>query len=270
MTSGTKPQRVNGLRAASESAAVTWVRPISTRVVETLWRREKHAQRQTDDQRTSSAPNGATGWPPSSPPPLPPPSPSPPLSPLSPPPPAPGAIRLGWNKVRSKMSRADAEHHVDERREEREPRRLEMEISAPAILIGKHVVVAGRNGGTRRRHRHDEQRRRIDVAGFAPIEAWMREDNSKPLTSSASTRDAGEPVRDADEQSVSRNRQGLTARTGRFMVGATIHELHAGGRRNASQEALRLGISARDSVSSWPRGGGQCPRSWARHVMRLE
>ena len=52
-----------------------------------------------------------------------------------------------------------------------------MEITAPAVLVGKHVAVAGGDGGSGGWNRQLEQRSSSYVAGFTPIEARVRDEN---------------------------------------------------------------------------------------------
>ena len=80
-----------------------------------------------------------------------------------------------------------------------------MEIAAPAVLVGKHVAVAGGDGCSRGGNRQLEQRRSEYVAGFAPIEARVRDENFNSADEQGQEAQGGDPVGDADDGRVPRS-----------------------------------------------------------------
>jgi hypothetical protein len=67
-----------------------------------------------------------------------------------------------------------------------------------AVLVGKHVVIAGGYGGAGGGKRQFEERRRECVAGFAPIEARMREENFAARHEQGQQGEGGDPMGGAD------------------------------------------------------------------------
>jgi len=77
-----------------------------------------------------------------------------------------------------------------------------MEIPAPAVLVGQHVSVAGRDGGARRRDRYPEQRRSPRITHFAPIEARVRDQDFDARDQQSDERNYCDPVRHPNEHSM--------------------------------------------------------------------
>jgi len=73
-----------------------------------------------------------------------------------------------------------------------------MERAAPAVLVGQHVAVTGRTVALEEGI-GSWTRSRQDRAGFAPVEAGVRDHNFKCRWRSRAKTDSGDPVSDADE-----------------------------------------------------------------------
>jgi hypothetical protein len=74
-----------------------------------------------------------------------------------------------------------------------------VQIAAPAVLVRENVAVAGGHAVARRGDVEGEERLRVDVAGLAPVEARVREEDLDTGDEECDEREEGEPVRDADE-----------------------------------------------------------------------
>src|SRR5215467_9202103 len=77
-----------------------------------------------------------------------------------------------------------------------------MEIAAPAVLVGKNVAVAGGNQVAGRGNGDFEKRSSVDVAGLAPIETRMGDNNFQAADQQGEKDKRDEPVRDAHETRV--------------------------------------------------------------------
>src|SRR5215469_17955562 len=77
-----------------------------------------------------------------------------------------------------------------------------MEIAAPAVLVRKDVAVAGGDHVSGGWDGDFEKRSSVDVAGLAPIEARMRDDNLQSSNKQGQKGKCDEPVRDAHETRV--------------------------------------------------------------------
>ena len=97
--------------------------------------------------------------------------------------------RLG-QQVFAEMAADGAPDDIQRAGQHQQPRRLEMEIAAPAVLVGQHVAISGRDGCARRGNRDPEQRGRQDVAALPPVEAWVRDDD---LESADQQREEAQP-----------------------------------------------------------------------------
>src|SRR3974390_3382451 len=82
-----------------------------------------------------------------------------------------------------------------------------MKIAAPSVLVGEHISVAGRHGVTRRRKMQIEPRTHVHVAGFSPIEAWMREGDFSSADEQGEKGERREPMRHAHQPSVALRRR---------------------------------------------------------------
>jgi len=83
-----------------------------------------------------------------------------------------------------------------------------VEIAAPAILIRQHVTVACGDQGSRRGNGDFEQRCGIYIAGFAPIEAWVGNQDFNAADEQGEKAQGGDPVSDADQGRVPRANRG--------------------------------------------------------------
>ena len=81
-----------------------------------------------------------------------------------------------------------------------QPRRLEMERTAPAVLVRQYVTVAGMYDRARRWNRDREQRPHIHIAGLSPIEPRVRDENFDSGNNQGQESQRGEPVRNANQE----------------------------------------------------------------------
>src|SRR5438477_12697145 len=89
----------------------------------------------------------------------------------------PGEIGAGREQILPEMPFERSEDQIKQPRQDSKPGSLEMEIAAPAVLVGKHVVVARGDGCSGSGNRQFEQRRSKYVASFAPIKARVGDEN---------------------------------------------------------------------------------------------
>ena len=90
-----------------------------------------------------------------------------------------------------------------------------MEIAAPAVLVGKHVAVAGGDGCSRGGIGSWNSGGSQHVAGFAPIEARVRDENLNSADEQRQEADGGDPVGDTDYERVPQRKCcGWRGRTG--------------------------------------------------------
>ena len=111
---------------------------------------------------------------------------------------------MGWRgeQVFAEVSVDEARGYVDQAGEDQNPCGLKVEISAPAVLVGQDLVVAGGHGISRRGDGNFEQRGSSRVAGFAPIESRMRDDDLSAGDEQGEEGNDGEPVGDAHQRSM--------------------------------------------------------------------
>ena len=95
-----------------------------------------------------------------------------------------------------------APNTIDGGGEEGQPCGLKMQITAPAVLIGKDVLIAGWDGVSRRGNVDGEEGLHVDVAGFAPVEAGVGDQDFYTGEKQGKKSDDCEPVRDADDGGV--------------------------------------------------------------------
>src|SRR5215475_2316459 len=93
---------------------------------------------------------------------------------------------------------------IQEARQHQQPRRLEMQIPAPAILVRQRVSISGGNQISRSRDRYLEKRLGVDVADLAPIKPRMRHHNFQARHQQRQKRNGSEPMSDAHPQRVSK------------------------------------------------------------------
>ena len=106
------------------------------------------------------------------------------------------------------MPPKQAGNHVHEAGQYQNPGSFEVEIPAPAVLVRQHEPVAGvypRPGG---RDRKIEQGGSHWVPGFAPIEAWVRDENFNSAEEQGKNAERGEPVSDANQDGMPRSIRG--------------------------------------------------------------
>src|SRR5262249_38542682 len=119
----------------------------------------------------------------------------------------PSQVREGRHEIPAEVAAAKPRDEVGEAGEAEQPRRLEVQVTAPAVLIRKHIPVAGGYRRTGCGHRDDEEGVLLDVSRFAPVKARVREQD---LDAAHEEREEGyrrEPVRHAHEAGVSPARQ---------------------------------------------------------------
>jgi len=114
----------------------------------------------------------------------------------------PLAICGGGKKVSAEMVVEQARDYVDEAGDYQNPCRFEVEIAAPAILVGPLVVVAGGDGVPRCGDGDLEEGSGAGVAGFTPVEARVGDDDLAAGDKQREEGDDRDPMRYADERSV--------------------------------------------------------------------
>ena len=138
----------------------------------------------------------------------------------------PRKIGLAREQVFPQVPCEQAGDYVQQAGQYDDPGGLKVEIAAPAVLVRQHVPVAGGHQGPRGRDREFEQRRGQYVAGFAPIEARVRDHNFDSGDQQGKKAQRGDPVSDADEGRVARsNRRDWDGR-GRTWDGSVQRHRH--------------------------------------------
>src|SRR5271166_870839 len=153
----------------------------------------------------------------------------------------PRAIGRNWKQALAKMPGQQTPDHIEQADEDQHPGSLKVEIPAPAVLVRHHVPVARLHQRPRRWDRQLEQRVSQHIAGFAPIEARVRDHNFQAGDQQGKKAQDGDPVSDADEGRVPRsNCRGWHSRGGTCDISRTAHAgivsfceqvANAGGRR---------------------------------------
>src|ERR1700721_2136556 len=92
----------------------------------------------------------------------------------------PAALSALRYKVFAEVSVRQACEHVHSTGEQHEPRGLEVQVTAPAILVRHYILVGGGYGIARGWDVQGEGRFRHHIAYFSPVEAWMRDDDFQP------------------------------------------------------------------------------------------
>src|SRR5215475_11075311 len=89
---------------------------------------------------------------------------------------------FAWRRkeVAAKVPRPQSPGYVYETSDHQCPGRLEMKISAPAVLVGQYVAISSRNCGTRGGDWNPKQRRSQRIAGFTPVKTRVRDENLNP------------------------------------------------------------------------------------------
>jgi len=111
-------------------------------------------------------------------------------------------IGASRKQILPEMACEQSEGYIEQAGQDRDPGGLEMQIAAPSVLIGKHVAIAGGDGGSRGWKRQFEQRRTEYVAGFTPIEARVRKENFYSADEQGEEGQGGDPMSDANERRV--------------------------------------------------------------------
>ncbi len=96
------------------------------------------------------------------------------------------------------MARPEAVDAVKEAGEHGDPGRLEVEVAAPAVLVGEEVVVAGGHGGPRGGNVQAEERLSSGVAGFSPVETGMGDEDFDAGDEEGEEGEDRDPVSHAD------------------------------------------------------------------------
>ena len=113
---------------------------------------------------------------------------------------AEGALLACGKQVAAKVAAEEKVSEVDDAGKDEEPGGLEVEVAAPAVLVGHDVAVAGGDGVARGGDVEGEERLRVHVADLAPVEARMGDQDLDAGDEKRDESEEGEPMRDADEQ----------------------------------------------------------------------
>lgn len=110
------------------------------------------------------------------------------------------ALLTRGEQVAAEMTAGEEIEEVDDAGDDEKPRRFEMQVAAPAILVREDITVTGRDTVARGGDVKAEEWRRVDVTDLTPVEARMRNQNLNTGDEQRDGRDEGKPVRDANEQ----------------------------------------------------------------------
>ena len=127
-----------------------------------------------------------------------------------------------------------------------------MEIAAPAVLVRKHVPVAGGDHGSGGWNRQREQGSSPYVARLTPIKAGVRDENFYSTEEQGQEGYGDEPVRDANETRVPRTK--YFSHQGDCTNGAPV--VH--GKRDG------------DAGLYWPALRAPTPRRAGNHILNQE
>jgi len=116
-----------------------------------------------------------------------------------------GALTGRGNEVATEVAIEKTEKCVDESGEDKEPRGLKVQVAAPAVLVGHIGAVAIIDCVARGGDGDGEERVLVDVAGFAPVEAGMGDDEFKAGDEQREEAEDCEPMGDADERGMARS-----------------------------------------------------------------
>src|SRR2546422_2592623 len=105
----------------------------------------------------------------------------------------PGEVGSPREQVFPEAPPNQAGDHVDEASQYDNPGGFEVEIPAPAVLVGQYEPVAGVYPWPGGRDWKIEQGGRHWVAGFAPIEAWVRDYNFNSAEKQGEKAERSEP-----------------------------------------------------------------------------
>ena len=121
---------------------------------------------------------------------------------------------------------------------------MEVQVAAPAVLVGHDVAEAGGDGVARGRDVEGEERRCVYVADLSPVEARVRDQDLDAGNEKREEGEEGEPVRDTHEQGVAKLSGARNLSDGR----------HAA--RIARDDATKAKFAVRwnDAVTDWPVG----------------
>src|SRR5690349_12004495 len=91
------------------------------------------------------------------------------------------------------------EREVNQSGDHQQPCCFKMKIAAPSILVRERVSISGGHHVAGRRNRDLEQRLRVYVPSFAPIEPRMRNEDFPSRDKQRRERNQREPMRDANK-----------------------------------------------------------------------
>ncbi len=111
------------------------------------------------------------------------------------------------DEVSREMACREAIYEIQQTRQHCAPRRLEMQMPAPAVLVGQDETVAGRHRTPRRRNRDLEQCLCVDVPRFPPIEARVGDDDLDAGYEQCQKAQSRNPMSDADDRGMPRPRR---------------------------------------------------------------
>src|ERR1700745_1300433 len=111
-------------------------------------------------------------------------------------------VRTRRNQIAPKVSRKQSPDHVQQSRRDSNPRRLEVKIPAPSVLVRQHISVASRDGVSGGRQMQIEPRLRVYVANLSPVEAWMRQNDLASAEQQSEKCQRDKPMGDAHQRSV--------------------------------------------------------------------
>lgn len=114
------------------------------------------------------------------------------------------SVGSGRDEVFAEVAVEETGEDVDKARKEQQPRGLKVERAAPAVLVGHDVSISGGNGSARCGNGQGEEGANHDVAGLAPVETRVRDDDLEAANEQGEERDDGEPVCHADKRGVTR------------------------------------------------------------------
>src|SRR5579863_1404764 len=118
---------------------------------------------------------------------------------------APRKISPAREQVFPQAPRKEERDYVQYAGQDDDPGRLKVQVTAPAVLVGEDVAVAGGDQRARGGNVEFEKRRGRVVAGFPPIEARVRDNEFGAGDEQSEKAERGNPVCDADEERMARS-----------------------------------------------------------------
>ena len=114
----------------------------------------------------------------------------------------PVSIGGRWEEVLAEVAGPEDVDRVNEAGEHEQPGGLEVEIAAPAVLVGHDEAVARGDGAARGGDGDGEEGLGHHVAGFAPVETGVRDEDLQAGEEQGKKGEDSDPVRGADERGV--------------------------------------------------------------------